>query len=345
MNEAQRAFDERLKAVGAAAQGRWTELLLGLGVNKRILNRSNQACPLSGCGGTDRFRYTDKFGMGNYICSVCGPGGGFKLLQGLFGWDHRTVLEKLERQLWLGLPAAPRVVRSPSAAYLRARMMQAWSAARPIRRGDPVDRYLCARGLHLANFPDSLRYHSALDYYEKGDDDRMHLLGTYPAMLAAATLRGQLVAVHRTYLGEGAKAAVPQAKKLFVAQPDGAAVWLNAPARRVAVAEGIESAVAVSLRHGIPVAAALSAGGLAKFITPDDVQELWIFGDNDTPSTFAGQMAAYTLAQRSRYAACGRRLKVEVFIPAESGDDPLDDYLRSRAALAHTESQLSRAHA
>lgn len=41
--------------VGAAARGRWPEILPALGVPAEALSRKHGPCP--GCGGSDRFRY------------------------------------------------------------------------------------------------------------------------------------------------------------------------------------------------------------------------------------------------------------------------------------------------
>lgn len=53
-------FDCRLREVKLRAHGRWTEILLALRVPEKLLNRKNQPCPIDGCGGFDRFQYTDK---------------------------------------------------------------------------------------------------------------------------------------------------------------------------------------------------------------------------------------------------------------------------------------------
>src|SRR6218665_1147866 len=147
------AFAIRVQDVQSRAHGRWDEILCSLGVDERLLRRRNMACPL--CGGTDRFQYTDRFGEGNYHCRNphCGPGGGFKLLQAIFGWDFATTLKKVNACVG-GLPvgsAAP-----PSAASAPERMTvlasRIWNEAVPVRPGDPVDQYLSARGLGQENY-------------------------------------------------------------------------------------------------------------------------------------------------------------------------------------------------
>ena len=101
-------FEKRFQEARKNAFGRWTSILLALGVEEKVLNRKNQPCPLAGCGGTDRFQYTDKFGDGNYVCRACGAGGGFKLLMGYFGWSALPALWVFQRRRCMPPhPAAP----------------------------------------------------------------------------------------------------------------------------------------------------------------------------------------------------------------------------------------------
>src|SRR5262249_16187726 len=71
-----------------------------------------------------------------------------------------------------------------------------WREARPLRRGDMVDRYLAERGSSLAELgqaPRALRYHDGLWH--------SRVQARLPAMVAAiSSPSGGLPAVHRTYL-------------------------------------------------------------------------------------------------------------------------------------------------
>ena len=62
---------------------------------------------------------------------------------------------------------------------------------------------------------------------------------------------------------------------------DGAAVRLFEPGDELAIAEGIETALAVHLGTGKPVWAALSCGNLEKLWIPDSVARVCIYADND----------------------------------------------------------------
>lgn len=179
----------------------------------------------------------------------------------------------------------------------RYKLNRAWLAASPIHHGDPVQCYLHARGLTLNGFPATLRYHPALPYYEEGK-----LIGTFPAMLGLVTDgNNKPVTLHRTYLGNCKKANVERPKKLmspiYPNATEGASIKLLEPNNgRLAVAEGIETALAFHLGTQMPVWATISAGGMERIILPPSITEITIAIDNDESGR--GQNAAYILAQR-----------------------------------------------
>jgi putative DNA primase/helicase len=324
MNE--QGFAIRVQDVQLHAHGRWDEILRGLGVDERILRRKNMACPL--CGGTDRFQYTDRFGEGNYHCRNpdCGPGGGFKLLQAVFGWDFATTLKKVQGCIG-GMPAAPsKEAAASSEERMTALARRIWDEARPVQPGDPVDRYLTARGLGRDVYPQALRLHPSLGYYERTHAGKTQRVADYPAMLARVDgTEGQLVTLHRTYLGSGRKAPLPDAKKLLSTGVVGTAVRLHPPGEELAVTEGIETALAVHMLRGVPVWAAMSAGNLERVCIPDSVSRVLIYADNDADADFDGQASAFVLARRLRKEGRhGKERSVEVWIPRKLGADWAD---------------------
>ncbi|MGF6095735.1 DUF7146 domain-containing protein [Pseudomonas sp. 18175] len=316
-------YQSRIDAVKQRAQGHWTDILAGLGVDAAILQKRNRPCPL--CGGTDRFQYTDKFGQGNYHCRKCGAGDGFNLLQAVTSKDFHTLLVDVEHYLRLSPADAANSAAAPSPERMKQLARRLWQEARPVQAGDEVDRYLQGRRLELAVYPPVLRCHPALAYYEKDQAGKSRKVAEYPALLACVQgADGHGVSVHRTYLHNGAKAPVAEPRKLLTAC-DGGAVRLFAAAEELAVAEGLETALAVHLATGKPIWMALNAGNLEKLWLPAQVRRVLIYADNDADGDFTGQACAYALARRlRRMSADGTPREVQVFVPKQPGSDWAD---------------------
>ncbi len=318
------AYAARIERAKARAHGRWTEILARLGVDERILRKLNLPCPQ--CGGTDRFQYTDKFGEGNYHCRHCGPGGGFKLLQAVKGIDFGTALREVEACVGSDPPVHATPGAEPPAERMKKLAQKIWDEARPVVAGDEVDRYLRGRSIALTAFPKVLRLHPSLGYFEKDGAGKSRKLAEYPAMLACIQgPDGSPVTLHRTYLGEGCKAAMPDAKKVLSGGINGAAVRLYEPGPELAVTEGIETALAVHLATDKPVWAGLSAGNLERLWLPPQVRRVCIYADNDADADFDGQAFAYALARRlkKQERQTGPR-QVHVFLPRNAGADWAD---------------------
>jgi putative DNA primase/helicase len=199
-------------------------------------------------------------------------------------------------------------------------MQRVWQEARRLIEGDPVRRYLARRGVHvpLVDTPAVLRYHPHLAY----TDDRGERFTYHPAMVAKVEAPdGALVSLHRTYLtADGRKAPVATGKKLMPsALPGGtrgAAIRLYAAGETLAVAEGIETALAVRQLTGLPVWSCLFASGLAAVVVPASVRLVVICADQDA----AGITNAQALARRLLLE--GRRVKL--LAPETPGTDWLD---------------------
>lgn len=320
-------YERRIESVKQRAHGRWSELLRHFGAEPRLLKRRNMPCPL--CGGTDRFQYTDKFGEGNYHCRHCGAGAGFKLLMALTGWDFRNALHEVETYLGLVHEMRPATSGDPSPERMRQLAERIWNQAVPVTTGDPVDRYLRSRGLVLSCYPKGLRCHPALGYYEKDASGKSRQVAAFPAMLGCVQgPEGDAVTLHRTYLPDRRKAPIRARKKLLSSGINGAAIRLFDATEELAIAEGVETALAVHLATGLPVWAALSAGNLEKLWIPEHVRRVWIYADNDRG--FAGQAAAFALARRLARETLpdGSTRQVLVLVPRKVGDDWADVWRR-----------------
>lgn len=327
-----RDLEARLSEVKARAEGNWNTILASIGVEAKVLNRKNQPCP--GCGGTDRFQYTDRYRHGDYYCRGCGPGDGFRLAEMALGLSFMDVFRQVEAVV--GKPVSAAIAAAspaPSAEKMRKLARRIWDEAHPIRAGDEVDRYLTGRGLRLERYPNVLRFHPCLGYFIK-EGTKSKKAGEYPAMLACVQgPDGLAVTLHRTYLQDGRKADLPDVKKLLSSGINGAAVRLFPVAEELAVAEGIEKSLAVHLATGKPVWPALNCGNMEKLWIPDSVKRLSIYGDNDADKGYDGQAAAFALARRLKKEARRRGvpIQVDVYIPRQAGEDWEDVWVRRLA--------------
>ena len=294
------------------AIGRWPGILQALGVDPTYLRNKHGPCP--SCTGKDRYRFDDKDGRGTWFCSRCGSGDGFQLLQIVFGWTFQETAKQIDRIV--GTVPVGAIVPA-RAEHDKVRVLQrVWAETREVVHGDPVWLYLNRR-LGLEQVPAGLRLHPALRYTDEDGRD----LGQFPAMLARLQYPdGTGASIHRTYLSEdGDKAPVPQPKKIMAGKPlKTAAVRLSGGETTLGISEGVETALAASIRFGVPVWAATSAALLESWVPPTGVERVLIAGDAD--ASFTGQAAAFTLARRlvrDGYA-------VEVQIPGEIGMDWAD---------------------
>ncbi len=298
-----------------AAEGRWREILPALGVPIKVLNGHHQPCP--SCGGTDRFRFTDVRGHGDYFCSQCGAGKGLKLLCLLNGWDFKRAMTEVDAIIGnLPPPKRPKREWMPAAAALR----DLYVASRPITDGDPVARYMAGRGIDImALAPRSLRFHPELKHRAGG---------RHPGILAVySDASGKGATIHRTYLTHDGRKADLDPPRMFwpgsIAQ--GGAIRLAPAAATLGIAEGIETALKAMARFGHPVWATTAEILLQRWRPPPKTERVVIYGDNDR--NFIGQRAAYTLAVRLVEDAVKDKvdLAVEVRIPRDEGLDWADD--------------------
>jgi len=132
----------------------------------------------------------------------------------------------------------------------------------------------------------------------------------------------EAITLHRIYLQTlGYKANLEKCKlnmtpKIPMA---GGAVRLFPAFKEVGLTEGVETAIAVHEMFNIPVWATLSTSLLQAFEPPKGIENITIFADAD--NNYAGEKAAYTLANRLHLDGYA----VGVKIPKHRGCDFLDE--------------------
>jgi len=125
-----------------------------------------------------------------------------------------------------------------------------------------------------------------------------------------------IVGVHRTYLTPNYR----RHDRAALGPIAGGAVRLGMPhtGEWLAIAEGIETALAVVTACGMPAWAALSAGGVRTVILPPEATHIVICADHDASGT--GERAARDAA--GRWLAEGRRVRIA--LPPVIGTDMAD---------------------
>ncbi len=303
------------KDVKFSARGRWGSILGALAPQLQpALDRVGHhvACPVH--GGKDGYRvFSDVDESGGSVCNTCGVHpDGFATLMWITGMDFKEVLGAVSEYLQLGVSNTPilqrTVVRSDpkdeNVEKSRQALNRVWNESLDLahRDAEPARLYLARRGIAIRQ-PETLRFHSSLAYFEERRE-----LGTFPVMLAMVQgPEGKAITIHRTYLTkDGFKAPVESPKKLmrFPKQRKltGGAIRLVAPGEVLALAEGLETALAVMEGMKMPVWCAVNAHLLENFVPPSGLRQILVFADKDRPSAQHprghGQEAAKQLVQR-----------------------------------------------
>lgn len=306
------------RRIADVARGRWRGILIAKGVPETDLTGRHGPCPL--CGGIDRFRWDNKEGRGTFICSQCGAGDGISFLMKFLGVGFDQAAREVASLVGI-VKAVDQVPLKLSEAQRSNAVASLLAACRPIEKGDEVDRYLEGRGIEEPKlYPPDLMTCERCRYAD----------GIYlPAMVAVVRdPKGRIVSLHRTFVGGGKKADVPEPRRLMPGDlPEGVAIRLGPINPVLGITEGIETAIAACHMFEHPVWSAINASRLRKWVPPSGVEEVVIYGDND--DSFTGQSAAYQLAERLRRTG----LQVTVKIPGLIGSDWADEVSsRSRTA-------------
>lgn len=296
------------------AQGRWYSILKDNGVGEEFLGRKHGPCP--SCGGKDRYRFIDKDGHGTYYCNGCGPGDGFKLLEIAVGMEFKEAAEMIEKQHG----NYPVQDRKPAQDPMK-RINYIKSQVKKVTRKCATAKYLINRGVERGAH--GVCHIEGLDYYNEDGEKT----GRFPAMACPIKKDGALISWHLTYLtNDGVKADVSSQKKILAYADDwrGSSVKLGGSGVKKVVGEGVENTLAAMIDFDLPGEAALNTNGMEN-ISLDGLEEIIIIGDND--SNYAGQKAAYILANRAVIAG----VKTELVFSDVAGEDYLD--MRNRWAL------------
>lgn len=284
--------------VKEAACGSWLTILRTLApALEQSLNRPGRhnACPVH--GGKNGFKvFKDVAVTGGGLCNTCGAkADGFSLLMWLNGWSFPDTLEQVAGAIGLS-SLSTKVIKpkklitvnkplSTNNEWLIKLLRDTWQQSCPINHPDatPARLYFKNRGLDadLINYS-ALRFHPGLQY--KNQDGI--IVGDLPCLLALVAKEKEAITLHRTYLTfDGSKALVDSPRKMMPIplgkQAIGSAIPLGKPGRVLNVAEGLETALAVTEATGMITWSVLSASFMSGFKIPDGVEKLIIWADKD----------------------------------------------------------------
>lgn len=319
--------------LASQCQHRWIDLLHEYGISDKMLTGKHTKCPL--CGGKDRFRFTNKHGLGYVVCNQCMPSpiDGIDFLQRVTNLTFADLAKEIRG--FIG-ETSIRMSKPADNTKNKAANNKIWAESYPLQQHDPVHRYLAVeRGLAGISFAEvmDIRHHPAMDYWNTDNPDQPYIQGKYSAMVSMVRApSGKPATLHITYLTpDGKQAPVTNVRKIRPPSFDfaGGAVRLNhhQPGQVIAVAEGIETALSAKKMYGnqsLCVWASLTAGNMEKFIPPNETS-IVIMGDND--KNMAGQKAAFALANRL-LAGPNPPPDVVVSIPEKPGTD-FNDQIQS----------------
>jgi putative DNA primase/helicase len=275
--------------------GRWDGVLKSLGMAQEYFNGKHGDCP--SCGDTRKNARWHPVKQYN-ICSKCGITGPMDLAMILTGESFQQTANRIRGEKI----SMEQTAKVQDLEKDTARLKAIYAARKPLDSS-----YLKLRGLSVVPQQNVFSVDAA-DYWTEQDGKwRKEVL---PAMVAAIrNVAGETVSYHMTYLKDGNKhgrKVLPPIKLL-----QGAAIQLFKPVDGVlAIAEGIETALAVHQLEGLPVWATGNAWQMEVLEIPSDIKELHIYADSD-PS-FTGQQAAYTLAKRM--ATKGVKVRVHLLL-------------------------------
>lgn len=218
--------------------------------------------------------------------SVTDADDGRLLLRCFAGCTFGAILDQLRRRALIddrppsSSNAAVSTFKKPTTHEPAEAALKIWRDA-DSAAGTPVQAYLARRG--IKDIPPTIRCGWVF-----------HLGRVRMPVMVSAVQRpdGKLVSTHTTILTHaGKKAAVAISKITHGALGFGA--FRGGPAGAVVgLAEGVETALSVQIMSGVSVWASLGATRLDRVELPQDVREVFIFGDNDAPGRDAADRAA-----------------------------------------------------
>jgi len=258
------------------SQGRWVEIFTRLGADASSLDGKHRPCPA--CGGTDRFRFDNKEDRGNHICSQCGAGDGFELVQKMFDYSFKEAAKAVEEVLGIEGKAPSKEEQESYRRKLESERKQREEAEKEGHR--------IAAKQSLAVWEDSCIADDSHDYLKAKGVRAWGINLDGADLLIPVRINGNITSIQRIK---------PDGSKLFMKGGEIVGGYHSivgddvADMTRIYIAEGYATAATIREATGCHVAVAFNAGNLGKVAQairsklPDI--EIIIAGDNDESKT------------------------------------------------------------
>jgi hypothetical protein len=310
-----------------------------------------------------RGNHEDSAETGTALCRNCGAfPDGFDLLRKINGWSLPWALQQVAEYIGGGACAEP-VARvgggaaeslSPEKQASRRKAIASILAKCQHEPGEIHRAYFQNRGIPAAADlrSGSLLYHPGLPYYVNGKPllDGKGGWKTWPAIVGRVSSSSGWLGLQRVYLTRDGRKADDEimltAKEngligdfrskpmLSISGMTGGAVRFGKAGKVLAVGEGIETMLAVSIGLGgfMSVAAAGTAALLEGLEIPEQVERLLIFSDKDANGR--GEQAANALESR-----VSSQIDVSIILPgselkpSEKSLDWLDEVVYNASSL------------
>ncbi len=272
-------------------RGRWTNILINIGINKKHFNGKHQRCIFGHGKDCSRWDIQKEF----YFCSRCGHKSPVDVAMQYLGLSFKETANRIRELNVNNIKPMQHVNNELELRKNKERLKRIYARLKRITSDSPAMLYFKKRGINVIPEQNCF-YNPVVPYFDNGEKT-----GLFPAIVSRfCDAEGETSTYHITYIDkEGNKLDCSSPKKMLpVIKPmvGGAIRLFSTEGTLLAITEGIETAMAVHEETGYPVWASGSAYLMANLKLPKKINEIIIFADNDR--SFTGQKAAYELANR-----------------------------------------------
>jgi len=268
--------------------GKWASVLQSIGMEHTVFSGKHQPCPFCQAG-KDRFRWDKNKEFS--VCNACGTRQPIDMAMEYLNMSFKETAQYLRPNLD---KYQMTTITAPDTATNEERIKKIHAGLKRITPDCIAAKYLAGRGITVIPERDCY-FHPGIAYYEDGKK-----IGVHPCMVSIfRDNNGDTCTYHLTYLTQnGDKLNCESPKKILpvIRELKGSAIRLFTALDTVCIAEGIETALAIFQRNGLPVWAAGNAHNMAAMVIPENIKHIYIYSDED--KNFCGAYSAYALANR-----------------------------------------------